>query len=150
MKTKLNGVVRGIMRVIPIEFISVDADLLRRVERLESLAGQWPVIAKRQTDVIQVRTLAAIYAGVTVEQMCKKGRTEHLAWSRFVFWYLARRLTRCALSELGHLCSHEHHKCVWNGIRRVQERMANTPAFRLEIEALEADARARLANHPKL
>lgn len=65
-------------------------------------------------------------------------RTAPLVHARRVGMFLCRRLTTCSLPALGRMFGDRDHTTVLAGVRAMDAKYANDPAFRAEIDDLIA------------
>lgn len=86
--------------------------------------------------VLQIQRRVAGHYGLSLPAMTATTRKRDVARPRQVAMYLAKRLTRRTLPELGKLFDRDHTTVLY-GIRATEERRATDPDLDRDIRAIE-------------
>lgn len=65
------------------------------------------------------------------------GRQETVIWPRFAAMFLIRKHTTLSTVRIGELFGYRDHKCVFNALDRVKDRIKTEPLFAEELARLE-------------
>jgi chromosomal replication initiator protein len=103
-----------------------------------SAMGEVPSkIAPFEPSVQQVVALVAEYAGVKVTDMQGKQRHRSIAAPRHLAMYLARKVTKQSLEQIGGYLGGRDHTTVLHALKSMEERIATEPAFASTVLGLE-------------
>lgn len=83
---------------------------------------------------------------VTIDQICAKGKQDHVVVARSAAMWLSRRLTRHSYQSIISFFGREDHGTALYAVKYIEERMSVEPAFRVAMQKLRQRAFEALGN----
>lgn len=155
MNTDVSSSGAGVLRVTdPRSMAALDlelAELEARKAKLERLAALRVEVAAaegrelaarfgRDQDWERFKTILLVVSGaynVPMMQLTGVTRVDWVVQPRMIAFYLARRLTKLSLNEIGRAVGNRDHGTVLHGVRRVRDRLEVERGFADELAAVE-------------
>lgn len=100
----------------------------------EAVVRAFPLIGRRSVRGIQIEV--ARFYGVHVDHMISPDRRRSVAYPRQTAMYLARKLTKASLPDIGNRFGGRDHTTVIHAIKAVERRAEKDPLYGLELEVL--------------
>ena len=91
----------------------------------------------RTLTIEDVQRAVCEHFGLSLNELKSKRRTQSVASARQVAMYIARKLVRASFPQIGQKFGGRDHSTVMHAQSVVERRLAEDPAFRSAIEALE-------------
>ena len=91
----------------------------------------------RAITIEDVQRTVCEHFGLSLTEIRSKRRTQSLASARQVAMYIARKLVRASFPQIGQKFGGRDHSTVMHAQDVVERRLAEDPAFRAAVEALE-------------
>ncbi|MBX3358657.1 MAG: chromosomal replication initiator protein DnaA [Phycisphaeraceae bacterium] len=135
---ELEGAVVQIQMRATIDKQEIDLDLAK-----QALGEEPERSPERQVQIQMIINVVTEYYGVKTTDLQSKRRHRSVAQPRQVCMYLARRLTRYSLEEIGGYFGGRDHTTVMHAIKTVDERGVEDPEFATTLTMLEDRARTR-------
>jgi chromosomal replication initiator protein len=95
--------------------------------------------APRKIKISTIQKVVAQHYGVPVDSMRSKVRTARLAFPRQVAIYLARELTRCSLTQIGHQFGGRDHTTVIYACDKIAQMLERDVSLKATINQLKSD-----------
>ena len=92
----------------------------------------------RKPTVTEIRKCVAKYFNVSMNDLMSPRRLAQVVRARQIGFYLARKLTRQSLPDIGRRFGGKDHTTVLHGSRVIERKIAEDPAFAQTIAQLEA------------
>jgi chromosomal replication initiator protein len=133
---ELEGAIVKLQIQSSVENRAIDLDLAR------AALGDSPSPASPGEPTIQViLAIVTDFYGVKITEVQSKRRHRSVALPRQVCMFLARRLTRMSLEEIGGYFGGRDHTTVMHAIRTIEARRGNDGEFDLVVKSLEDKVR---------
>ncbi len=91
----------------------------------------------RRVTIEEIQKKVAEHFNIRMADMVSSRKQRVIARPRQIAMYLAKRLTSRSLPEIGRKFGGRDHTTVMHAVRKVEELMAQDPAFREDVELLE-------------
>ncbi len=133
---ELEGAIVKLQIQSSVESRAIDLDLAR------AALGEAPSPGSPGEPTIQViLAIVTDFYGVKITEVQSKRRHRSVALPRQVCMFLARRLTRMSLEEIGGYFGGRDHTTVMHAVRTIEERRAGDGEFDLVVKSLEERVR---------
>lgn len=83
-----------------------------------------------------VLTTVSEHTGVSISDIRSSKRSKDIAVARQLVMYLCRELTDKSLQAIGDVVGGKDHATVYNGIKRIEERMESDPTFKNTVHVI--------------
>jgi chromosomal replication initiator protein len=90
----------------------------------------------RGAEIARIQATVALSYDIPPDSMKSAVRNRAVAWPRQVAMYLSHELTKHSLVLIGRLHGLRDHSTVIYSIRAVEKRMADSPIYQADVEAL--------------
>ena len=124
----------------PVQLAEKQRALLARIDRATAML---PSAYRRST--VAIINLVAAHFGLEPPDLRVRSNRPAICLPRQIAMYIARRLTRASLPEIGRLLGGWHHATVMNAIGSVERRRESDEELRALVDTLMAEARATVA-----
>jgi len=95
-----------------------------------------PADAPKQTSISQITDVVTVYFNVRLADLQSKKRNQSIALPRQICMYLARKLTRHSLEEIGGHLGGRDHTTVMHACGKIAELQANNATMRSQLAEL--------------